>query len=1187
MNSGQFNRVNSIASIAAALRSARGSVVPLILLLASILATAAPDPAHADAPDCTGVAIVVTENLTLDFTLDNCFNYDTDPTFGGHDDTQDFINIQSANTAGTTNIDLFDQGFDTNTLTMSVNGTPTSSTVVNCSAGCLIEGTYNGTPYSFTFNNSSGTGTVASPAAPEINIQGNGTSITDGDTTPSVADDTDFGSVDVTSGSNANTFTIQNTGTADLTLTNVTSSDSGQFAISGTTNGTIASSGSVTFNVTFDPSSAGSHTATITVSSDDADEGTYTFDVTGVGTTAPGFSQVFAPDAITTGGTSTITFTIDNSANVVAADSLDFTDNLPAGLVIATPANASTTCTGGTLTAVAGTGTLSYTGGSVSAGASCTVSADVTANTSGSLVNTTGDLTSSLGNSGTSSDTLTATGAPEISVSASIGGAVADGGTNAQGTQAAGTPVTVTYTVTNSGTGDLTIATANASTLDNVTVNSIGAPGSTTVAPGGGTTTFTVQYTPTLAGSFSFDLSFDNDDADEDPFNFTVSGTGTGAPEISVSASIGGAVSDGGTNAQGAQAAGTPVTVTYTVTNSGTDDLTLASATSSTLSNVTVNSITAPGSTTVAPSGGTTTFAVQYTPTVAGAFSFNLSFTNDDADENPFNFTVSGTATGAPEISVSASIGGAVSDGGTNAQGTQAAGTPVTVTYTVTNSGTADLTIASATSSTLSNVTVNSITAPGSTTVAPSGGTTTFQVQYTPTVAGAFSFDLSFTNDDADENPFNFTVSGTATGEAEIAVTSSASGSLTDGGTDAQGTQTTGTPVTVTYTITNTGFDTLDIETATASALSNVTVSSITVPGSLSVAPAGGTTSFEVTYTPSNAGAFSFDLSMVTSDADENPFNVTVSGDADGASVAAIQNQIAGFMLARNNHLINAQPDLLGFLSGSAGGHFNADITRGNGTFSVGTSADLPVWGRLEGSWSEQDDTDNSYIFGAVGTHWTLSPDALVGVMVEFDRLSQSEGDDRTDGTGYLAGPYFVARLPEQPLYLEGRVLFGKSRNTLDVDGSEGIEFDTRRLLAQLKAAGRLEYGTTIVTPSLSAIHVSDTQLEFDTGTGTVPEQSVETTDVMLGLDIEHPFTLAGGELILNGGISGIWSRSGGTGFASTVVPAYEGQRARIHLGASHDLGGSGRLSVGAFYDGIGVDDYQSYGLDLTVEARF
>ncbi|MCB1057529.1 MAG: IPTL-CTERM sorting domain-containing protein, partial [Acidobacteria bacterium] len=120
----------------------------------------------------------------------------------------------------------------------------------------------------------------------------------------------------------------------------------------------------------------------------------------------PTFAKVFAPNPIGTGGVSTLTFTIDNSGNTLAATGLDFTDNLPAGLVVATPANSSTTCTGGTLTATAGTGVISYTGGSVAGGASCTVQADVTSATAGSYANLSGALTSSLGNSGTASDTL-------------------------------------------------------------------------------------------------------------------------------------------------------------------------------------------------------------------------------------------------------------------------------------------------------------------------------------------------------------------------------------------------------------------------------------------------------------------------------------------------------------------------------------------------------------------------------------------------------------------------------------------------------------------------------------------------------------------------------------------------------------------------------------------------------------
>jgi len=130
----------------------------------------------------------------------------------------------------------------------------------------------------------------------------------------------------------------------------------------------------------------------------------------------PIFAKSFTPNTIYAGQTSTLLFTIDNSASVLAATALDFTDNLPADVVVATPASASTTCTGGTLTAVNGSGTISYSGGTVAAGASCTVEVDVTSDTAGTHVNTTGDLTSSSGNSGAANDSLTVNPTADLAI---------------------------------------------------------------------------------------------------------------------------------------------------------------------------------------------------------------------------------------------------------------------------------------------------------------------------------------------------------------------------------------------------------------------------------------------------------------------------------------------------------------------------------------------------------------------------------------------------------------------------------------------------------------------------------------------------------------------------------------------------------------------------------------------------
>lgn len=143
-----------------------------------------------------------------------------------------------------------------------------------------------------------------------------------------------------------------------------------------------------------------------TLTSSSGSSGTATDTLTATPAPAPGFSKSFAPATVLQGGVTTLTFTVDNTAAMVPASNLSFVDSLPSGMVIADPADASTTCTGGTLTADPGGDSITYSGGTVAAGASCTVQADVLATAPGDLANTTGDLDSSLGGSGTASATL-------------------------------------------------------------------------------------------------------------------------------------------------------------------------------------------------------------------------------------------------------------------------------------------------------------------------------------------------------------------------------------------------------------------------------------------------------------------------------------------------------------------------------------------------------------------------------------------------------------------------------------------------------------------------------------------------------------------------------------------------------------------------------------------------------------
>ena len=171
------------------------------------------------------------------------------------------------------------------------------------------------------------TGTLIT--TPEINLQGNGVTIADEDISPSTADHTNFGTTTVSTDI-ARTFTIQNTGTADLTITNVTLNSGTNFVVTGiSTPLTIASGNSNTFTLTFNSASVGTFTDVVNVFSNDTDEATYNFNIQATTVIAPVITS-----ALTASGSqnSAFTYTITalNSPSSFAAS------GLPSGLSIDT-----------------------------------------------------------------------------------------------------------------------------------------------------------------------------------------------------------------------------------------------------------------------------------------------------------------------------------------------------------------------------------------------------------------------------------------------------------------------------------------------------------------------------------------------------------------------------------------------------------------------------------------------------------------------------------------------------------------------------------------------------------------------------------------------------------------------------------------------------------------------------------
>ncbi|RYD39596.1 MAG: choice-of-anchor D domain-containing protein, partial [Verrucomicrobiaceae bacterium] len=164
---------------------------------------------------------------------------------------------------------------------------------------------------------------------------------------------------------------------------------------------------------------------------------------------------------------------------------------------------------------------------------------------------------------------------PEISVEQSGGVEVPDGGSFAFGSLATGANTTRTFTIRNIGYLDLTgltITTDGANAADFTVTASPVAP----LGPDG-STTLTVKFAPTTAGSKTAAIHIASNDDDEASYDIMLKGSAfVKAPEISVQQPVGSELTDGKTQKSfGTVKIGKKSTVkTFTIKNVGTANLT-------------------------------------------------------------------------------------------------------------------------------------------------------------------------------------------------------------------------------------------------------------------------------------------------------------------------------------------------------------------------------------------------------------------------------------------------------------------------------------------------------------------------------------------------------------------------------------------------------------------------------------
>jgi hypothetical protein len=360
---------------------------------------------------------------------------------------------------------------------------------------------------------------------------------------------------------------------------------------------------------------------------------------------------------------------------------------------------------------------------------------------------------------------------PEISVSGN-GTNIIDGNTTPTladftdfGVTSIGTPITRTFTIQNNGLSPLTIGTFSITGADAAEFTLITPPAASIAS--GGSTTFTVSFSPGALGVGNATISFVNNDTNENPFDFAISGTG-GEPEINITG-FGNNIFDDASSATGTNGTlfpdailGGNSTSTFTIQNTGTTPLNLTGTPFVQLSGSGTFTVTG-FPTSPIPAGGSVTFTITFSPSTVGSYLAIVTINNNDTDESIYDFAIQGNCIiSGREIDIQGNDT-SISDADTTPSiidltdfGTTYVGLPISIPFQVYSLGSNTLSVTSVaitggTGFTTTNLNEN----------INSGSVASFVATFTPTATGTFSATITVNNDSnvtAGKNVYTFTV---------------------------------------------------------------------------------------------------------------------------------------------------------------------------------------------------------------------------------------------------------------------------------------------------------------------------------------------------------------------------------------------------------------------------------------------
>jgi 6-phosphogluconolactonase (cycloisomerase 2 family) len=789
---------------------------------------------------------------------------------------------------------------------------------------------------------------VFSATAPEINVTGMGISIVDGDTTPVLADNTDFGSTDITIGMVDHTFTIQNLGGLPLNLGANAASLSGvnaaDFSIITQPATSVSPSGSTTVVVRFDPSVIGVHNAMLSIANDDSNENPYDFSITGNGAVAPSgeflvntttANDQFEPAITTLSGGGFVAVWTDNSAAVGRVGNfkpkkgkklsgIAMVNDTSGSAVRAQRYDVNGVPQGGEFLVNTSTTNTQDTPAidALSDGGFVIAWKDSSNGSDDDIRAQRYDATGTAQGGEFLVNTLTANNQHNPSIAALSGG----------GFVIAWEDFSVSSGAIKARRYDVTgVAQGTEFPINSISESFVGEPDMAGLSDGGFAVTWRVNA---LSGG-------DTSGGSVRVRRFDVSGMAQGI-ETQVNTTT---INNQFSPVLAAFPAGGFVIAWEDASQTGGDtsqnairaqryDATGAAQGSEFLVNTTTTKIQSLPSVTTQSNGG---FIIAWDD-FSNAFNDDIRAQRYDASGNKLGneFVANTTTTSGQTRSSIAALSGdlfviAWQDGSQTGGDTSSAairanifGKPqeinvtglgtdiadgdtipsladdtdfgnadidiglVSHTFTIQNLGGVTLNLgANAVSLSGANAADFSIMAQPTTSVVP-GGATTFTVRFDPSVIGVHNATLSIANDDANESPYDFSISGTGAGSPEMDITGFSGRSIADGdvtpdladNTDFGTVAFSGGAKDITYIIRNSGNAKLNLTGTPRVVLggANAADFTLTADAAPTIAPGGGTTFFTLTFAPSAGGTRSATVSIANNDSNENPYTYSVQG---------------------------------------------------------------------------------------------------------------------------------------------------------------------------------------------------------------------------------------------------------------------------------------------------------------------